>query len=73
MSDATVEEVLQSIEEKSDYYFLYNSRLINVERRAMQLPWPQKTGQQTGQFFCGLFRERRAKSTSPMPAPTPGL
>ena len=33
MSDATVEEVLQSIEEKSDYYFLYNSRLINVERR----------------------------------------
>ncbi|MGP1463057.1 TonB-dependent receptor [Tannerella sp.] len=33
MSDVTIEEVLQSIEEKSDYYFLYNSRLINVERK----------------------------------------
>ena len=33
MSDVTIEEVLQSIEEMSDYYFLYNSRLINVERK----------------------------------------
>ncbi len=33
INGATVEKVLQSIEEKSDYYFLYNSRLINVERK----------------------------------------
>lgn len=33
MSDVTIEEVLQSIEKQSDYYFLYNSRLINVERK----------------------------------------
>ena len=33
ISDATIEEVLRSIEAKSDYYFLYNSRLIDVDRR----------------------------------------
>lgn len=33
MKNSTVEKVLQTIEEKSDYYFLYNSRLINVDRK----------------------------------------
>ncbi|MDD4536289.1 MAG: TonB-dependent receptor [Petrimonas sp.] len=30
---STIEQVLQTIEEKSDYYFLYNNRLINVDRK----------------------------------------
>lgn len=33
MNNSTVEKILQTIEEKSDYYFLYNSKLINVDRR----------------------------------------
>ena len=33
LKNSTVEKVLQTIEEKSDYYFLYNSRLINVDRK----------------------------------------
>lgn len=31
--NSTIEKVLQTIEEKSDYYFLYNSRLIDVDRK----------------------------------------
>ncbi|MCS2894095.1 TonB-dependent receptor [Parabacteroides faecis] len=33
MENATVEEVLNKIEEKSDFYFLYNSKLVNVDRK----------------------------------------
>jgi TonB-linked SusC/RagA family outer membrane protein len=33
MRNSTVEKVLQSIEEKSEYYFLYNNKLINVDRK----------------------------------------
>ncbi len=33
MKNSTIEKVLQTIEEKSDYYFLYNSRLIDVDRK----------------------------------------
>ncbi|HHV86963.1 MAG TPA: SusC/RagA family TonB-linked outer membrane protein, partial [Petrimonas sp.] len=33
MRNSTIEKVLQTIEEKSDYYFLYNNRLINVDRK----------------------------------------
>ena len=33
MKNATIEKVLQTIEEKSDYYFLYNSQLIDVDRK----------------------------------------
>lgn len=33
MRDATVEEVLNTIEEKSEFYFLYNSKLVNVDRK----------------------------------------
>jgi len=33
MKNSTIEKVLQTIEEKSDYYFLYNNRLINVDRK----------------------------------------
>jgi TonB-dependent SusC/RagA subfamily outer membrane receptor len=32
MKNASIEKVLQAIEEKSDYYFLYNSKLIDVDR-----------------------------------------
>lgn len=32
MRNATIEKVLQTIEEKSDYYFLYNNLLIDVDR-----------------------------------------
>lgn len=32
LKNSTVEKVLKTIEEKSEYYFLYNSRLINVDR-----------------------------------------
>lgn len=33
LNNVTVEEVLNSIEEKSEFYFLYNSKLINVDRK----------------------------------------
>ena len=33
MKNSTIEKVLQTIEEKSDYYFLYNNKLINVDRK----------------------------------------
>jgi len=32
MNNATVEQVLNAIEENSEFYFLYNSKLINVDR-----------------------------------------
>lgn len=33
LNNSTIEKVLQTIEEKSDYYFLYNSKLIDVDRK----------------------------------------
>jgi len=33
MRNASVEQVLQEIEESSDFYFMYNSQLINVDRK----------------------------------------
>lgn len=33
MNNVTVEEVLNEIESKSEFYFLYNNKLINVDRR----------------------------------------
>lgn len=33
LKHSTIEKVLQTIEEKSDYYFLYNSQLIDVDRK----------------------------------------
>lgn len=33
MKNATIEEVLNVIEKKSDYYFMYNSKLVNVDRK----------------------------------------
>ena len=33
MRDATVKEVIKSIEEQSEFYFLYSENLINVERK----------------------------------------
>ncbi len=33
MKNTTIEKVLQSIEEKSDYHFLYNTKLVNVDRK----------------------------------------
>ncbi|MBP9031417.1 MAG: TonB-dependent receptor [Dysgonomonadaceae bacterium] len=33
MKNASVEKVLQTIEEESDYFFLYNNKLVNVDRK----------------------------------------
>ncbi|WP_245832397.1 SusC/RagA family TonB-linked outer membrane protein [Massilibacteroides vaginae] len=33
MHNASVEDVLNTIEEKSEFYFLYNSKLVNVDRK----------------------------------------
>jgi TonB-linked SusC/RagA family outer membrane protein len=33
MKNTTIEKVLQTIEEKSDYHFLYNNKLVNVDRK----------------------------------------
>lgn len=33
MKNAPVEKILQNIEEKSEFYFLYNSKLIDVDRK----------------------------------------
>lgn len=33
LKNTSIEKVLQTIEEKSDYYFLYNNKLVNVDRK----------------------------------------
>ncbi|MDR2968792.1 MAG: SusC/RagA family TonB-linked outer membrane protein [Tannerellaceae bacterium] len=33
MNNATVEEILNTIEEESEFYFLYNSKLVDVDRK----------------------------------------
>lgn len=33
MKNSTIEKILQAIEEKSEFYFLYNSKLIDVDRK----------------------------------------
>ena len=33
MRNASVEQVLQEIEESSEFYFMYNSKLVNVDRK----------------------------------------
>lgn len=33
MKNATVEDVLNAIEDNSEFHFLYNSKLINVDRK----------------------------------------
>lgn len=33
MKNSSIEKILQNIEEKSEFYFLYNSKLINVDRK----------------------------------------
>lgn len=33
LNNATVEEVLNTIEDNSEFYFLYNSKLINIDRK----------------------------------------
>jgi len=33
MKNSTVKEILQTIEQKSEFYFLYNSELIDVQRK----------------------------------------
>jgi hypothetical protein len=33
MKNTAVEDVLNSIEEKSEFYFLYNSKLVDVDRK----------------------------------------
>lgn len=33
MKNSSIEKILQTIEEKSEYYFLYNSKLIDVDRK----------------------------------------
>ena len=33
MKNATIEEVLNAIEQETEFYFLYNSKLINVDRK----------------------------------------
>lgn len=33
MKNSSIEKILQTIEEKSEFYFLYNSKLINVDRK----------------------------------------
>lgn len=37
MNNVTVEDVLNEIEAKSEYHFLYNNKLINVDRHPF--PW----------------------------------
>jgi TonB-linked SusC/RagA family outer membrane protein len=34
LKNASVEAILQEIEENSDYFFLYNNKLVNVDRKA---------------------------------------
>ena len=33
MKNSSIEKILQTIEERSEFYFLYNSKLINVDRK----------------------------------------
>ena len=33
MKNSSIEKILQTIEERSEFYFLYNSKLIDVDRK----------------------------------------
>ena len=37
LKEVPVKEVLKNIEEKSDFFFLYNSKLVDVERKVTEI------------------------------------
>ncbi|MCX6222883.1 MAG: TonB-dependent receptor [Bacteroidia bacterium] len=53
MKDATVKEVLNKIEENSEFVFLYNSRLVNVDRKVSI----DYENQKIAEILNDLFRE----------------
>ncbi len=53
LSDATVKEVLNRIEENSEFFFLYNSKLVNVDRKVDVDVKDQKIDE----ILNSLFRE----------------
>lgn len=53
MNDVTVEEVLNEIEANSEYTFLYNSKIINVDRRVSVKADPGNVEQILKELFGG--------------------
>ncbi len=53
LSDATVKEVLSQIEEKSEFFFLYNSKLVDVNRKVSV----DAKDERIEEILNGLFQE----------------
>ena len=53
MKDAAVKEVLNKIEDKSEFVFLYNSKLVNVDRKVSI----DYENQKIAEILNDLFRE----------------
>ena len=53
LKDATVKEVLNRIEEKSEFFFLYNSKLVDVDRKVSV----DVNDQKISEVLNDLFRE----------------
>ena len=53
LKDATVKEVLNKIEDNSEFFFLYNSKLINVDRKVSMDINDEKINEILGDLFKG--------------------
>ena len=53
MEKSTIKQVLNSIEEKTDYYFLYNSLLVNVEQKVSIDVTNESIGEVLAKVFSG--------------------
>ena len=53
LKDATVKEVLSKIEENSEFFFLYNSKLVDVDRKVSM----DVNEQKINEILSDLFRE----------------
>src|SRR5665647_470752 len=53
LNDVTVKEVLNRIEEESEFFFLYNSKLVNVDRKVNV----DEKNQKINEILNNLFRE----------------
>ncbi len=58
MKDVTIESVLDYIESQSDYYFMYNQKLVDVKRKVDV----NVKDQQIGAILAALFRGTDVKS-----------
>src|SRR5665648_429819 len=66
MKNSTVKEVLQKIEQQSEFYFLYNSDLIDVQRKVDV----SVTNEKIDNILNNLFSNNKAVSYTHLTLPT---